>query len=190
MRCEEQLVQCVLAGDQEAFREIVDLYKAYVFSIVLQFVKDRYEAENIAQEIFLQVYRSLSHCRMENFKAWVGRIAANKAIDYCRARAKSTREVSLTSYLEKTGEVQDAGRLGPEELVLLEEERERIRGLCCNLPSPYRDSAVKHYLEGKSCRQIAREEGIPVKTVESRLYRARLLIRKKWEEGEHEALQP
>lgn len=75
-------------GDEQAFCEIVETYKGYVFAIILNFIKDNYIAEDIAQEVFLQAYRSLPQFRNKNFKAWIGKIAVNKAIDFKRAQGK------------------------------------------------------------------------------------------------------
>jgi DNA-directed RNA polymerase specialized sigma24 family protein len=81
---DEQRVQRFLSGDQEAFREIVDVYKAYVFAIILNFVKQQDEAENVVQEVFMQIYRSLPQYRFQSFKSWIGKISITKAIDWQR----------------------------------------------------------------------------------------------------------
>ncbi|MBZ4652882.1 MAG: polymerase, sigma-24 subunit, subfamily [Peptococcaceae bacterium] len=182
MVCDEQLVQRSLAGDEDAFREIVDRYKAYVFAIILNFVNEQYEAENIAQEVFLQIYRSLPQYRFQSFKSWVGKIAANKAIDWRRSRRREPLEELLTDFdriLRDRGE----SLADPEKIWLQKEKQRRIREICAGLPEVYSRAVVKFYLEGKSYQEIASEEGTTVKTVESRLYRARHLFRERWEEG-------
>lgn len=62
----QQLVWRSRQGDQEAFAQIVNLYKAYVFAVILNFVGETDEAENIAQEVFLQIYRSFPRYRSQN----------------------------------------------------------------------------------------------------------------------------
>lgn len=180
---EELLIKKSLKGDQEAFRDIVETYKAYVFAIILNFIKERDLAENIAQEVFLQVYRSLPQYRFQNFKAWVGKIAAAKAIDQCRAGMKYLREEPLKEFLilSDTG---DGHPNDPEEILIKKEKTNKIREVCKELPDVYRQTIIKYYMEEKSYQQIAAEEGITIKTVESRLYRARNLFRQRWGEGE------
>lgn len=178
MVCEEQLVKSAIAGDENSFCQIVESYKAYVFAIILGFIKDKYEAENVAQEVFLQIHRSLPQYRYQNLKGWIGRITVNKAIDWKRTeKAKRVREQIL---FEATGNSTES----PEEVLLKKTEHELVQKICSSLPEIYRSTLEKFYLEGKSQQQIAVEEGITIKTVESRLYRARGMVREKWREAE------
>ena len=84
----KKLIKKILSGDDNAFSQVVDEYKNYVFAIILNFIKDYDEVENVAQEVFLQVYISLPDFKIENFKGWIGRIAVNKSIDWKRKNAK------------------------------------------------------------------------------------------------------
>lgn len=177
---DEQRVQRFLSGDQEAFREIVDVYKAYVFAIILNFVKQQDEAENVAQEVFMQIYRSLPQYRFQSFKSWIGKIATTKAIDWQRKQAKLSREEPRMDLLEIIG---TGGTHTPEEILLQEEKQKRVWEVCRELPAAYRRTIIKFYLEGKSYQQIAQEEGTTVKTVESRLYRARSIFKERWGGG-------
>ncbi len=186
---DERLVKQVLAGDDNAFACIVERYKAYVFAIILNICQDKFEAENIAQEVFLQVYRSLHQFRSQKLKAWIGKITVRKAVDNHRKNLKYSRDGHFMAYpdfltLSVVYENADQERADPEEVVLQKEQRQRIRTICQRLPKIYRRVVEKHYFEGKSYREIAAEEGITPKTVESRLYRARYLFREKWREGD------
>lgn len=71
----------------------------------------------------------------------------------------------------------------PEAHLLQEEERERLKAACSKLPQRYRSVVDKFYFQDKGYQEIAAEEGISLKTVESRLYRARMLLRQNWEEA-------
>lgn len=180
MVCDEELIQKHLKGDETAFREIVDKYKAYIFAIILNFVKKQDEAENIAQEVFIQIYRSLPKYKSKNFKGWIGKIATTKAIDYKRTYSKTKEEpiVDIETFFNKS----DENIKTPEEIVIQEEERKLILELCSHIPEKYSEVVIKYYFNSKSYHQIASELNIAVKTVESRLYRARALLRKKWED--------
>ncbi|MDD4047879.1 MAG: sigma-70 family RNA polymerase sigma factor [Clostridia bacterium] len=179
----EELIQKSLAGNQDAFRDMVETYKAYVFAIILNFVKEKELAENIAQEVFLQVYCSLPQYRFQNFKAWIGKIAVTKAIDQRRKTKNHLREEPLKECYIACAE-EDRQPENPEELLIDKEKGKRVREICCHLPDVYREVMMKYYFEEKNYQQIATEEGVAIKTVESRLYRARILFRQRWGESD------
>ncbi len=175
----KQLIQKSRAGDQTAFCEIVEQFKAYVFAIILHYTQDHEEAENIAQEVFLQIYRSLPQYRCQNFKAWVGRIAVTKAIDYYRANLKFKREKAFSPEALLNLVPCDTWD-DPEAIFLQGEQKRRIEAICATLPKIYSRTIRKYYLEEQSYQEIAAEEGITIKSVESRLSRGRKLFRQKW----------
>lgn len=86
MEQDMELIKQTLSGNEEAFAKIIDRYKGYIFAVILNFIKEHDEAENIAQEVFLQIYISLPEYKTQNFKGWIGKIAANKAIDWKRKK--------------------------------------------------------------------------------------------------------
>ena len=158
----------------------MDKYKGYVFAIVLNLTQDRFHAENIAQDVFLQVYISLPQYRFEGFKSWLGRIAVRKAIDWKRKHGRAQARERPLEVGEQLPEQRES--FGLDEDLIRQEDARRIRTLCSQLPDSYRTVVIKYYFSGKSCRQIAEEEGIAVKTVETRLYRARQKLREQWKE--------
>jgi RNA polymerase sigma factor (sigma-70 family) len=182
MICDQQLAKQSLSGDQESFRQLVERYQAYVFAIIFKFVSQQEEAENIAQEVFLQVYRSLPNFRFQSFKSWIGRIAVTKSIDWKRKNARLAREQPLTEAAEFPV-VSSLNSNLPEEIFFRQEDRKRVREICKNLPIIYSRVIIKFYFEGKSYNQIAQEENVSLKTVQSRLYRARIMFKQHWEEG-------
>ena len=133
--------------------------------------------------MFLQLYRSLPDYQLDHLKAWIGKITVNKAIDWKRRQAKFILEDPDTA-LEK---VMDDRSIGPDQQVIQHERATKIKDLCRTLPPRYSRIVIKYHFEEKSYQQIAREEGISLKTVESRLYRARKMMRERWKEGENEA---
>lgn len=182
-----QLIRRCLSGEQEAFRLIVERYQGYIFAIILNLVRERDQAENIAQEVFFQTYRSLRQFRNENFKSWIGKIAVTKAVDWCRKNKRQSQKEVVVDVENLGGEVRGSAQT-PEELLLQKERREKIRDVCDCLPEIYCRMMVKFYLEEKSYQEIALEEGTTVKTVESRLYRGRILFRKEWRRERDETL--
>jgi RNA polymerase sigma factor (sigma-70 family) len=124
----------------------------------------------------LQIYRSLPRYRPDNLKGWIGKIAANKAIDWKRKASHSfTAEAEIPLIPAK--EIQ------PDDFLIQKENHQRIWEICQSLPQCYAQTINSYYYQNKSYQQIADAEGISIKAVESRLYRARMLIRQKWKEG-------
>lgn len=167
--------------DQQTFEVLIEHYKAYVFAIILRFVDNTDDAQDIAQEVFLQIYRSLPSFQPDHLKAWVGRITTNKAIDWKRKKQRSVQGYELSD--TDIGKPLADSLPNPEEAFISKEREVYIRELCSSLPDRYRTVLIKYHFQDKSYQQIAREEGISVKTVETRLYRARKLLRQLWKEG-------
>lgn len=179
---EIQAINKVLSGDKQAFQPLVERYSRLVFTSALKIVRDRDIAEDIAQEAFLQAFRSLASFRGDAaFSTWLVRIAVNKALDYCRKMKDRDGAEDLGDYPL----AHDCGN-SPEDLALRKEEiwqmREQVRGL----PVLYRKVVYAYYIQQLSYREIAEREGISIKTVESRLYRARAMLRESVTGGEGE----
>jgi RNA polymerase sigma factor (sigma-70 family) len=179
MEPDELLVKRALKGDNDSFRSIVEKYQGLVYAICFNITGHRQEAENLAQETFIQVYRSLSRYENKGFKSWIGRIATNKAIDWKR-KMKLENEGKVV-YLEDISEISTDDN-GINEQLIKKENAKRVMELCNNLPEIYSTVLIKFYIQSKSYNEISKEDGISVKTVESRLYRAKQAIRKQWEE--------
>lgn len=178
----EQLVTRILQGDQEAFRELVNLYSQHVFHTTYSVLRDVKEAEDASQEVFLQMYRALPQYRSEGFKTWLTRIALNKAIDIKRRLSRKAHE-----QVSEGDEELDRLSSQDEDVVALlirKEKSEELRGRIGTLPGNHREVITAFYLEEKNYEQIAAELNTTVKTVESKLYRARQWIRKRWKEEE------
>lgn len=185
MEIDDLIIKKAAEGDEHSFRIIVEKYQQLVFMICFNVVKDKQHAENIAQDTFLQVYKSLPQYNFQGFKTWLSRIALNKAIDYGRKinNAKK-RELELN---DEVASVVSTDAASLEEAFGLKHERKRVMEICNELPDIYRKVIHKYYFNEKAYSQIAIEEGVSIRTVESRLYRAKKLLKERWEEEENEA---
>jgi RNA polymerase sigma-70 factor (ECF subfamily) len=170
-----ELVEGARAGDRESYRLLVERYQTLVYTIALRMVRDRTEAEDIAQEVFLKVYRSLDQFREEaSFKTWICRIATNRCIDW--KRKHRTRE-------ETTHQVEEADRLvdelheRPEQALLRRETQGEVRRAIEKMPEKYRTILLLYHFQGMSYKDIAEQENISARTVETRLYRAKNMLR-------------
>jgi RNA polymerase sigma-70 factor (ECF subfamily) len=169
-----RLIERVQKGETRCFAELVSLYQDQVFSMALRFVRREKDAEDIAQEAFLRAYRGLDGFRKDaKFSTWLYRITWNLCADWLRRNRKPGRKpVSISD----TADLAD-GRVDLEQGLLAKEEKEKVRAALDGLDEKYRTVIVLLYYQKMSYDQIAAVLEVPVKTVETRLYRARRLLR-------------
>jgi RNA polymerase sigma-70 factor (ECF subfamily) len=174
-----ELITRVRAGDAEGYRLLVERYQSLIYSIAYRMVRDRSEAEDLAQDVFLKAYQMLDSFREEaSFKTWICRIATNRCIDWRRKHA---------SRAQLTAEVEEAGRLSddketPEQVYLRRERLKQVRDVIEQMPDKYRTILLMHHFQGMSYKDIAEREQISPRTVETRLYRAKQMLRNAMEE--------
>ncbi|MFC9778715.1 RNA polymerase sigma factor [Paenibacillus chitinolyticus] len=174
----------MLAGDEEAFREVVRTYRNYVFQIVFSVVRHPKDAEDVMQEVFLKMYTSLPQTEVKGLKAWISRVAVNKAIDYKR-KAYRQRETA-TDGMEEAMPPPSLSGSDTEDLLLSKELQALVMRKLEELPENYRDVIIAFYYEDKSYQQIADEQEVTVQTIKSKLYRAKQWIKQHWKEEEFE----
>lgn len=158
---------------KERLAEMIDAYGKLVFSICYRITGDYFTAEDLTQETFLSVFQKYGVFDGGNEKAWICRIATNKSIDYIRSRERKGIP-SQDSFFETVPE----SRHGPEEVCMEEEIRRELENRCKSLKPPYDEIARDYYIEEKSAGEIAAARGINVKTVQTRIYRARDMLRR------------
>ncbi|SDX09963.1 RNA polymerase sigma-70 factor, ECF subfamily [Marininema mesophilum] len=170
---EHGLIREILAGNQELYSTLVDRYRPRVYSTALKMTGNPTDAEDLAQEAFIRAYRSLPTYRFESsFSTWIYRITVNLGLD--RKRKKQSHPIPPESAV-----IQNLPTVVglPESSLLAREEREEVRTWVRELPDKYRSVVTSYYLEHHSCEQIATELGIATKTVETRLHRARKMLK-------------
>ncbi|MBP3039618.1 sigma-70 family RNA polymerase sigma factor [Bacillaceae bacterium Marseille-Q3522] len=161
-----------------AFRLIVEKYRNYLFRTVYAIVRDEKEAEDATQEVFLKIYTSLPTYENQGFKTWITRIAVNHAID--KKRKQNRRHEETLEPLEY--QLTDTFNL--ENEVLAKERKMLIRKRLNELPANYREVIYDFYIKEKSYQEMAEEQKVQVKTIEMKLYRARLWMKKHWKEDD------
>ncbi|WLR53338.1 sigma-70 family RNA polymerase sigma factor [Bacillus tianshenii] len=171
---DEKLVRQVLAGNEHAFRILVATYHQPLFKAVYPILRNEKDAEDAVQESFIRIYYALPRYQFQGLKTWMTRIAVNHAIDMKR---KAMRQVEAVHE-----PIQQAGGENLETFVIRKEEHEAIRRKLAELPTNYRDVIQAFYIDEKSCREIASDEEVTIKTVETKLYRARQWMKKNWKE--------
>jgi RNA polymerase sigma-70 factor, ECF subfamily len=174
------LVRRVQRGDKGAFDALVLKYQHKVVKLVMRYVRNPAEAEDVAQEAFIKAYRALPQFRGDSaFYTWLYRIAINTAKNAVVSRDRSPVDFDLDA--QNSDESYDMqGRLKdsetPEGLVLTDEIRSTVNAAIDALPEDLRTAIVLRELEGLSYEEIAAAMGCPVGTVRSRIFRAREAI--------------
>ena len=179
---ELELIERLKQGDEAAFRTLVERYQDLVYNTALGVVQNESDAEDVAQEVFIQVYRSIGSFKSEaKLSTWIYRITTTRALDLLRAR-KSKKRFGLLKRLWETAEespmenIQDFNHPG----VSLErkEEAAQLMTAIAQLPENQKVAFVLHKLEGLSYLEIAEVMGNTLPAVESLMHRARLNLRK------------
>lgn len=178
---DQELIQRVIAGDSNSYRLLVERYQTLVYTIAHRMVRDRTEAEDLTQEIFLKAYRTLDSFREESsFKTWICKIATNRCIDWRRKHVPRQ---------EQTAQVEEAERIpgdldaSPERVLLRLERQQEVQGLLEEMPEKYRSILLMYHFQGMSYKDIAKAQEISPRTVETRLYRAKNMLRERLKGG-------
>ena len=175
---DESAIRLVLNGDTRAFSEIVDRYRDSVFGMALRFTGNHGDAQDISQEIFIRVYENLNRYNGKSkFSTWLYRISYNLCIDWTR---KHRKDRLVTGITDDDPEIPDS-RAGPEDTFFETQRRRELRRAISSLKDKYRDILILFYYQGFSYEVISGILEMPVKTVETQLYRARKQLRKRLE---------
>jgi RNA polymerase sigma-70 factor, ECF subfamily len=179
------LLQETLAGDEDAFAELVSRYRNQITSYIYRMVNDYDTAVDLAQETFIRVYRAAGRYQTTHaFSTYIYRIATNLAISELRKR-KRRRLVSLTGLLtspdgEELMDFQPPDDKPLQDIALIDaEKRAVIKRAISTLPDRYRAPLVLRDVEGKSYDEIAAILRTSEGTVKSRINRARNFLRDK-----------
>ena len=167
-------------GDPEAFARLVSLHEGMVFNLAARLVGDAEEARDVAQEVFLQVYRRLGRFEgRSSLKTWIYRIVVNHC--HNRRRFWQRRGRDKQEVLDERFAASDEGRGGwavsPYEATRRRERADRVQSALLALSFEQRSVLVLREVEGLSCEEVAATLGIPDGTVKSRLSRAREALR-------------
>lgn len=179
---DQTLIKKALAGDQNAYRSLLERHKRTIFHIIYRIVHNRAEADDLVQETFMKAFTSLSSYRSEfKFTTWLYKIAANCSIDYLRK--KKLEAFSLNQKLEVGEseieiEVPDWSS-NPEIELASKQKSIIIEEAIESLPKKYQEVIMYRHKQDKSYEEISQILMVPVGTVKARIFRARELLKKK-----------
>jgi RNA polymerase sigma-70 factor (ECF subfamily) len=171
----ETLIERCLQGDQIAWDAVVRLYRRKVFNIAYKFVGRHEEAEDLRQDIFLKIFKSLdTFDRRANFSTWLVSVSRNLCIDHYRSVRKERATIDRAV---------DASELAPASndpgpMAALE-QRDRLtllRDALAALPDPLRKAVLMRDIHELSYQEIADQLGLPEGTIKSRINRGRAAL--------------
>lgn len=168
----DTLIQQCLAGDQDAWADIVKQYRRRVYSVAYKFTGNHEEAEDLTQDIFIKVFRALhTFDRRANFQTWLISVSRNMCIDHYRSVRKERETINRDINADDLMPVAD----GMAADALLEQQGQvaLLRRALGALPEPLKTAVTLRDLHDLSYHDIARQLQVPEGTVKSRINRGR-----------------
>ena len=173
---EAQVIERVLAGDVNAYEQLVTQYEKSVYNLALRMVDNPEDAADMAQDAFIKAYNSLTGFRGDSkFSVWLYRIVSNVCLDFLRKQSRRPA-VSLSVEDDDGEDVQldvPNDSMSPQQMLERKLTREAVREGLKQLPEDYRQILLLRELQGLSYDEIAQTLDIGVGTVKSRIFRAR-----------------
>lgn len=180
------LVQQALSGDQDAFEALVSRYKKPLVGLILHYVGEYCDVEDILQHVWLQLYLSLASLRpYEHIKSWLFTVARNRSLDFLRHKHVISKHLLFFCELETRIEEDEATFLDaipdtgptPEDQAELHDLQHEIQLAIQSLPHTYRPVVWHFYRSQLNYTEIGRILGVPGSTVKSQFNRAKPFLR-------------
>ena len=177
---EKEIIQKVLAGDKNAFEELVIANQKNVYNLAMKMTRNEEDALDVSQEAFIKAFQQLSNFRGDSrFSVWLYRLTYNLCIDFLRKKKPDSNVISL-NYEDDSGdvsplEIPDLRNL-PEDNAIRSETRKIIADGIKELAPKHRDVLVMREITGMSYDEMAESLRVSAGTVKSRLARARLKL--------------
>jgi RNA polymerase sigma-70 factor, ECF subfamily len=170
-----QLVKATLAGDRSAFGDLVERHQDRLYNTLVGVLGSRHDALDVLQDAFVQAFVKLDSFRSEaKFYTWLYRIAMNLALSHRRRRRPV---VSVEDVKARLGSEPIDGRQGPEQAIEELERADILQQAIACLAEQHRQILVLREMDGCSYESIAEILDLPIGTVRSRLFRARMQLK-------------
>ncbi|MDX9771137.1 MAG: sigma-70 family RNA polymerase sigma factor [Tenuifilaceae bacterium] len=183
---DKELIEEILQhNSQKAFAMLVDRYQELVVKTCKGFVNSYADAEDIAQEVFIEVYESLSGFRREaKLSTWVYRIAVNKSLNFVRKQKRERLFRSIESFFtsgsrdEEPIQIEDESRTRPDSNIERSENKMMLKESINKLPENQRIAFILSKYQDLSYKEIADVMEVSLSSVESLLFRAKANLQK------------
>jgi len=183
-----RLIEETLKGNPEAFGVLVERYRDAVFGAVLSRIAGFSDAQDVAQETFIEAYRSLSSLREPvAFPGWLHTIACRQCSRWHRSRSSALADEM--SELERRADLTPQDALLPDEALDRQELRDQVMATIRSLPSHLREAITFYYIDGLSYEDIGRFLSVPPSTVKGRLQSGRKRLKERMLTMVEETLQ-
>ena len=181
-RRDKRLVKALRARDEDAFSELVQVHQHKVYNIIYHILHDRQEAEDIAQEVFITIYKHIDQFRGDSeFSTWLYRIATNHARNRIKYLSRRARKQHQDIQDTPEGDVVDnpfgATIARPDRQAQAVQLEELIQEGLKELGHEHREIMVLRDIENLSYKEISEITGLAEGTVKSRLFRARVALK-------------
>jgi RNA polymerase sigma factor (sigma-70 family) len=180
------LIERAKKGDEGAYRTLLRKYERSVYTICLRMVRNREEAQDLAQDSFVKVFAMLERYNPTYaFSSWLFKITSNLCIDSLRKRRIEgvPMDEPVKSDSGDYTRQYESGEDDPETVTIKKERAGYLTRAIDNLPPHYKLMVLLRHQEGLSYEEIASTVGIPLGTVKARIHRARQMLRKLLEES-------
>lgn len=177
------LIEQCLKGQQSSFSELIDKYKNLVFDLAYRMTYNLQDAEDISQEVFIRVYKSLYNFNPNyKFSTWLYQMTLNICRD--RFRKGKIPSVSLDAPLNKDDQKDFSSIIpdnqnNPEDIIMGVEQTNFINALIASLSPKYREIIILRHLRDLSYEEMSKILNISLGSVKSRIFRARELLKNK-----------
>ncbi|MEA5257357.1 RNA polymerase sigma factor [Arcicella aquatica] len=180
---ETELLEKLKNADEAAFRFLVEKYQDKVFNTCLGFLRNVEEAEDLAQEVFIELYESIHSFRGEaKVSTFLYRIAVTKSLDYLRKQKRQKRLSFVLSLFGLEDQIQSVGSIETDHPGVLLENKERTNLMFSKideLPERQRVAFSLHKIDGLSYQEIAEVMELSISSIESLIFRAKQSLQKK-----------
>ncbi|MDD5747750.1 MAG: sigma-70 family RNA polymerase sigma factor [Actinomycetota bacterium] len=175
MEPNKELVEKAKSGDEEAFSLLFEQYKDRIYSLCLRMTGNREDAGDMCQETFIKAFKSIEKFRSHSsFSTWIYRIAINHTKDFIRSKAR--KRGSPVHALSESRLLIDEANISPQEHALKTERVKIVQQALLELPENMRTPLILFEIENLEYREISRILRLPVGTVKSRIFRAKIAL--------------
>lgn len=181
---DQDLVARAQKGSERAYRELLGRYQRPLFSHIYRMVRDREQAEDLAQETFIRVFNHIDRYDPQyKFSSWIFKIATNLTIDSIRRREIKTVSIDGSRYATTPDEIEastitvESRDENPEELLLARELGGEIEEAIGRLRPEYRTAILLRHIDGREYQEIAEIMAVPLGTVKTYIHRGRNELR-------------
>jgi RNA polymerase sigma-70 factor (ECF subfamily) len=176
---DSEIISLVLKGDHNAYSLLVERYKSYVFTLTLRFTKNREDAEEVSQDIFIKAYRSLADFKgAAKFSTWLYTIVNTTCITFLRKKKLEVRSLDD----EKTFEIADSQDSGFRANQVEQKSRQNMVNRAIGMLNPDDAGIITlFYKNEQSLEEIGQILGLETNTAKVRLHRARTRLKEKME---------